>query len=118
MNATKEDLFEAAAAGDLELLKKNAESLNQKNDRGWTLLHFAARYGQLPVVQYLLTTSCDLSAVNSEGKTADQVAEFWGFDQIAQLIRSATGGGNRGSGESRFPSNRTNFFAGSPLNRY
>lgn len=120
MGATKEDLFEAAAAGDLELLKKNPQGLTEKNERGWTLLHFAARYGQLPIVEYLLTTSCDLSAVNVEGKTAEEVAVFWGFDKIAQLIRVAKAGntGNREGHDARFPPNRTNFFAGSPLNRY
>ncbi|KAI8141583.1 hypothetical protein BJV82DRAFT_169440 [Fennellomyces sp. T-0311] len=115
------NVFEAAAAGDLEFLEKNQGSLNAKNERGWTVLHFAARYGQLDTVEFLMKQpSVDLAATDSTGKTAAQVAQFWGFDAIAQKLspkkeeqveESPVKG-------SPFPPNRNNFFAGSPLNRY
>jgi NAD+ diphosphatase len=61
-------VFEAAAAGDIEYLKSHSSELSTKNDRGWTPLHFAARYGQLEVVTYLVDKKVPTEITNSEGK--------------------------------------------------
>lgn len=118
-SAMSSTIFEASASGDIEYIKKHLGDIGAKNERGWTALHFAARYGQLQVAEFLVQQKgCDLSATNSEGKTALEVAEFWGFDQVADLLRSASSKDDeKKSDTSRFPANRTNFFAGSPLNR-
>ncbi|KAI9278208.1 hypothetical protein BDA99DRAFT_544685 [Phascolomyces articulosus] len=117
------NIFEAAASGDLDFLQKNNGNVAIKNDRGWTALHFAARYGQMQVVEYLMKQpGCDLLATNSEGKTASQMAEFWGFDDIAKRLAPPTEETKEDqvviSKGSPYPPNRNNFFAGSPLNRY
>ncbi|KAF8931194.1 Peroxisomal NADH pyrophosphatase nudt12 [Dissophora ornata] len=86
------DVFEAAAAGDLEMIKSLGRiHLEAKNDRGWTPLMFAARYGHAAVVEYLLANAkVDHAVENKDGKTAAELAEFWGsteavavFDRLA-----------------------------------
>lgn len=61
-------IFEAAAAGDIQYLKSHSSELSAKNNRGWTALHFAARYGQLDVVTYLVEQKVPTDVTNSEGK--------------------------------------------------
>ncbi|CEP07912.1 hypothetical protein [Parasitella parasitica] len=115
-------LFEAAAEGNLDYLKKNVKFANEKNERGWTPLHFAARFGQLEAARFLKDNKADLSIVNGEGKTAAQVASFWGNDEIAKLLTVAAApvvtGSAVGAGGSPYPDNYTAVFAGNPLNRF
>jgi ankyrin repeat protein len=61
-------VFEAAAAGDIDYLKSHNSELSTKNDRGWTPLHFAARYGQLDAVTYLVEQKVPTEITNPEGK--------------------------------------------------
>ncbi|KAI1316153.1 NADH pyrophosphatase [Mortierella claussenii] len=91
-NNNSPDVFEAAASGDLEAIKGLGRiHLEAKNDRGWTPLMFAARYGHVGVVEYLLSEAkVDSSITNKDGKTAAELAEFWGsteavavFDRLA-----------------------------------
>ncbi|EPB86877.1 hypothetical protein HMPREF1544_06303 [Mucor circinelloides 1006PhL] len=116
-------IFEAAAEGNLDYLKKNTKLVNDKNERGWTPLHFAARFGQLEVAKFLKDNKADLSIVNGEGKTAAQVASFWGNDEIAKLLTVAaapvpTSSAHGLASGSPFPDNYTAVFAGNPLNRF
>jgi NAD+ diphosphatase len=116
--SSNETIFEAAAAGDIEFIQKNIKQLNEKNERGWTPLHFAARFGQKAVAQLLKENGADLTMVNGEGKTAAQVAAFWGNDAIAQLLTIATSTSATISvAGSPYPDNYTAVFAGNPLNR-
>lgn len=113
-------IFEAAAEGNLDYLKKNAKHINDKNERGWVPLHFAARFGQMETAKFLKDNKADLSIVNGEGKTAAQVASFWGNDEIAKLLTVAAPvatGSATVTGGSPFPENYTAVFAGNPLNR-
>ncbi|CAO3683016.1 unnamed protein product [Umbelopsis ramanniana] len=115
-------VFEAAAAGDIDYLKSHTSELSTKNDRGWTPLHFAARYGQLDVVTYLVEQKVPTEITNSEGKTAHALAEFWGFDTVAKLLVPAQDptSANKDAPTQRhvFVPNTINYFAGSPLNRF
>ncbi|KAI8643913.1 hypothetical protein BD408DRAFT_450980 [Parasitella parasitica] len=115
-------LFEAAAEGNIDYLKRNIKLINEKNERGWTPLHFAARFGQLEAAKFLKGSEADVSIVNGEGKTAAQVASFWGNDKIAQLLTvdaaPVATGSAVGADGSPFPDNYTAVFAGNPLNRY
>lgn len=121
-NTMSTTIFEAAAEGNLDYLKKNTKLVNDKNERGWTPLHFAARFGQLEVAKLLKDNKADLSIVNGEGKTAAQVASFWGNDEIAKLLTVAaapvpTSSTHGLASGSPFPDNYTAVFAGNPLNR-
>ncbi|EIE90650.1 hypothetical protein RO3G_15361 [Rhizopus delemar RA 99-880] len=107
------NVFEAAASGDLDYLKSNVKNLNDKNERGWTPLHFAARFGQLETVEFLKKNKVNLSEVNSEGKTAHQLATLWGNEEIAKLLQEESA-----PTANPFSNNHTAVFAGSPLNRY
>ena len=52
------ELHRAAKAGDgarIRRLLKAGFKVNEQNDVGWTAAHYAARYGQLSVLQYLIT---------------------------------------------------------------
>lgn len=112
-------IFEAAASGDVEFLKENARQLGLANERGWTALHFAARFGQLEVAQFIKESGLDLNMTNGEGKTASQVAAFWGNDAIAKLLAPTVVEVSKTSETiaSPFPENYTAVFAGNPLNR-
>ncbi|KAF9207978.1 Peroxisomal NADH pyrophosphatase nudt12 [Haplosporangium sp. Z 27] len=92
MSQTSPDIFEAAASGDLDTIKNLGRiHLEAKNDRGWTPLMFAARYGHVNVVEYLLEVAkVNSEVLNKDGKTAAELAEFWGsteavavFDRLA-----------------------------------
>ncbi|KAI8373305.1 hypothetical protein BD560DRAFT_454156 [Blakeslea trispora] len=107
------DIFEAAASGDLEFLKNNTSLINQKNERNWTPLHFAARYGQLEAAKFLKEKGADITAVNAENKTAAQVAKVWSNEAVAKLLDI-----QEPNKESPFPKNQVALFAGSPLNRF
>lgn len=106
------NVFEAAASGDLDYLRSNVKNLNDKNERGWTPLHFAARFGQLETVEFLKKNKVNLSEVNSEGKTAHQLATLWGNEEIAKLLQEESA-----PTANPFSNNHTAVFAGSPLNR-
>lgn len=115
------NVFEAAASGDISYLEQHKSDIGSKNERGWTVLHFAARYGQRQVVDLVLQlTGCDREATNSEGKTAAQVAQFWGYDDIAKVLDTSKQESTPSSPQQQqaFPPNHVNFFADSPLNRY
>lgn len=114
------DLFEAAASGDLEYIKKNVKLINEKNERGWTPLHFAARFGQKEIATFLKNNKADLTILNNEGKTAGQLAAFWGNDEIAKLLTVEQPKSQQDQQQvigSPFPDNYEAVFAGNPLNR-
>lgn len=117
MSSNHSNLFEAAAAGDIDYLLKNKSQINDKNERGWTALHFAARFGQLEAAEFLQKNGADLSIANGEGKTANQVATFWGNDQIAKLLTPHVEETTVTQTSALFPDNYTAVFAGNPLNR-
>ncbi|GJJ75870.1 NAD+ diphosphatase [Entomortierella parvispora] len=107
MSQQPTDIFEAAASGNLDYIKSLGRiHLEAKNDRGWTPLMFAARYGHSTVVEYLLAEAkVDPMVTNKDNKTAADLAEFWGsaealavFDRLAPksrtVARAVTGSGS------------------------
>lgn len=65
MFSSTQNIFKAAAAGDLALVKQSAKSpaeLSQSDKEGYTPLHWASLGGHTPVVQYLLTKGIAVDA--------------------------------------------------------
>ncbi|KAI8388919.1 uncharacterized protein BYT42DRAFT_252038 [Radiomyces spectabilis] len=111
------NIYEAAATGDIAYLKQHSSKLREKNERGWTVLHFAARYGQLETTQYLCQQPIDHNALNGEGKSAYQLAQFWGNEKVAEVLRSYEPSTEKPSKKSTVMNQPLNHFAGNPLNR-
>ncbi|KAF9408551.1 NADH pyrophosphatase, partial [Podila epigama] len=87
-NSSGIDIFEAAAAGNLDSIKSfDRVQLEAKNDRGWTPLMFAARFGHASVLEYLLSEAkVDPNIVNKDGKTATDLAELWGAAEATAVL--------------------------------
>ncbi|NXN25801.1 NUD12 pyrophosphatase, partial [Nycticryphes semicollaris] len=89
-------LHDYAAVGDaakLKALLSHSPSLvNVAADNGWTALMYGARNGHLEVVQVLLEEGCDRSIVNKSRQTALDIAKFWGYKHIADLLANVKGG--------------------------
>ncbi|XP_035876524.1 peroxisomal NADH pyrophosphatase NUDT12 isoform X2 [Phyllostomus discolor] len=85
----------SAAEGDIAkltvILSHSPSLLNETSENGWTALMYAARNGHLDVVQLLLEKGCDRSIVNRSKQTALDIAEFWGYKHIANLLSNAKG---------------------------
>ncbi|XP_022360508.1 peroxisomal NADH pyrophosphatase NUDT12 isoform X2 [Enhydra lutris kenyoni] len=86
----------SAAEGDIAMLtvilSHSPSLLNETSENGWTALMYAARNGHPDVVQFLLEKGCDRSIVNKSRQTALDIAKFWGYKHIANLLANAKGG--------------------------
>ncbi|XP_054666746.1 NAD-capped RNA hydrolase NUDT12 isoform X2 [Grus americana] len=89
-------LHNSAAAGDAAKLKAllghSPSLINAPSDNGWTALMYGARNGHLEVVQILLEEGCDRSIINKSRQTALDIAKFWGYKHIANLLANVKGG--------------------------
>ena len=91
-------LFESAIAGRLDCIKMLVEAGAEIDAIGrlhrsgtwskgsWTALHVAACYGKLSVVCLLLELGADNSKIDSQGRTAVDVALGCGQDEVAFAI--------------------------------
>lgn len=71
-------LFEAAAQGDLEEIKKikiSGFDIGIKNKKGWSILHIACYNQHLHLVIYLINQGFDINATNYKGTTATMYAK-------------------------------------------
>ncbi|XP_032484527.1 peroxisomal NADH pyrophosphatase NUDT12 [Phocoena sinus] len=86
----------SAAEGDIArltvMLSHSPSLLNETSENGWTALMYAARNGHPDVVQFLLEKGCDRSIINKSRQTALDIAKFWGYKHIANLLANAKGG--------------------------
>ncbi|XP_069736523.1 NAD-capped RNA hydrolase NUDT12 [Phaenicophaeus curvirostris] len=89
-------LHHFAAIGDAArlkaLLSHSPSLINSTADNGWTALMYGARNGRLEVVQLLLEKGCDRSIANKSRQTALDIASFWGYKHIANLLVNVKGG--------------------------
>jgi ankyrin repeat protein len=89
------DFFDAVEFGDISYAKVILSSLhntipfdiNATETDGTTTLMIAARYGHDDMVKLLLTHGADPKCVNSNVKTAQDIAEENGEDIVVNLIR-------------------------------
>jgi ankyrin repeat protein len=73
------------------LLTKTSLPINFQGQTGNTALMFAAQWGNLAVVQYLLDSGADVTLKNASGETALTLALKNGQRQVAVLLRSFGG---------------------------
>lgn len=61
----------AASEGNLSLLQTSVSALNLQvtcsDENGYTLLHAASAYAQIPVLEWLLSQGVDVNAVDNDG---------------------------------------------------
>lgn len=85
----KEDLFEAAKTGRLDLLTSMVEQgfgVDTKNDSGETPLMWAALFGKIDVVRYLLDKGAQVDERSNTGWTALMCAVAGDELEVAQLL--------------------------------
>lgn len=76
MNLSKLNLHNLSRSGNIQKIKLLIESdpenindyINEKNDVGYTPLHYASFYGHLPAVKLFYEYDADLNIVNNSGK--------------------------------------------------
>ncbi len=90
------EIFEAAADGDLEKVKKlvnaNPDLVNSKDNDGGpglyreTALHMAALYDRTDIVKFLLANKADVDARSVDSKTPLYWAALTGHKDVAELL--------------------------------
>uniref|UniRef100_A0A7M4ED89 NAD-capped RNA hydrolase NUDT12 n=2 Tax=Crocodylus porosus TaxID=8502 RepID=A0A7M4ED89_CROPO len=89
-------LHNFASAGDTARLKalltQSPSLINATSENGWTALMYGARNGHLEIVQILLEEGCDKSIANKSRQTALDIAKFWGYKHVANLLANIKGG--------------------------
>ena len=80
----------AASEGNLALLQSSLVSLNMSltaaDENGYTLLHAAASYSQMAVMEYLLSNNVNVQAQDNEG---DTVLHYAGTAHAAKALVEA-----------------------------
>ena len=88
--ASPEEIFKAAAEGDLakvrELVEKNPELVNARDEEKSTLLHGAAAAGHIDIVKYLLSKGADINARNNANQNPLLYAAFHGKAAVVSLL--------------------------------
>jgi ankyrin repeat protein len=84
--------FEAARHGDLQHLRSvltpsNVNSVDGR--RGWTVLHYAALYGQMECVKYCLEIHANVNARERQGSTPLHYACHEGLIDVALVLLDA-----------------------------
>jgi len=84
-------LFEAVKRGNFEILKFFVDSLNydlgKKDKYNNTLLHIASMFGYLNIVEYLIDHNINIWALNSNGKSAYDLALAYDHNDIVKYLK-------------------------------
>ena len=85
---TTKTIVQLVAEGNLgELIKENSISdIDHKYQFGFTLLHYAAKENRVEVIEYLVTSGCDINAVDDDGQTPLHKSAMFGHQQSVQLL--------------------------------
>ena len=76
------------AEGNLIELKKVIDVLqiDHKYQFGFTLLHYAAKENRLEVIEYLVSSGCDINAVDDDGQTPLHKSAMLGHTESVKLL--------------------------------
>ena len=79
---------ELAAEGNISELTKTIDvsQINHKYQFGFTLLHYAAKENRLEVIEYLVSSGCDINAVDDEGQTPLHKSTMFGHAESVKLL--------------------------------
>ncbi len=89
-NTERNDFLKAAENGDLAKLKKMVEAMPEiiktRDKDEWTALMYAARFGKVKAVEYLLSKGSNVEEVDGEWQTALHHAAFSGRKDVCELL--------------------------------
>ena len=79
---------ELAAEGNLNELTKAVDlsQIDHKYEFGFTLLHYAAKDNRLEVIEYLVSSGCDINAVDDEEQTPLHKSAMFGNAEAVELL--------------------------------
>ncbi|TNK94291.1 hypothetical protein OUY_02205 [Wolbachia endosymbiont of Leptopilina clavipes] len=90
-----QDLITAAAEGSLQTVKNLIErgaDIEAKDEKGWTPLHYAARYNHLELCEFLLGQHANIEAKNKNNKTPlDLARERNHMEIVSSLMQPQLG---------------------------
>uniref|UniRef100_A0A8D0BQG9 Ankyrin repeat domain 42 n=1 Tax=Salvator merianae TaxID=96440 RepID=A0A8D0BQG9_SALMN len=86
---------DAAFRGDLEMLRTLLENkiinINERDDKGSTLLHKAAGQGHLHVLEWLINREADCNIANEAGETPKDIAKRFAQLATVEYLRKKMG---------------------------
>ncbi|KAM9388504.1 ankyrin repeat domain-containing protein 42 [Phaethornis superciliosus] len=102
----------AAFKGDLLVLRSLVQSgvinINERDDKGSTLMHKAAGQGHIHCLQWLIEMGADCDITNDAGETPKDVAKRFAHLAAVDLLRQRTGDCN--SSDEELDANNIKFF--------
>ena len=77
-----------ATEGSLSELRRviDLSQIYQKYQHGFTLLHYAAKENKLDVIEYLVSSGCDINAVDDDEQTPLHKSAMFGHTKSVQLL--------------------------------
>ncbi|KAM4722950.1 CARD- and ANK-domain containing inflammasome adapter protein-like [Rhinophrynus dorsalis] len=84
-------VFDAVTKGDLSILEKilRGSDINAVNSSGETLLHIAAAYGHVPVIEYLINKGAKIDAKDKKNRTPLHRAAENGHSEAVRVLLQA-----------------------------
>ena len=81
-------LVELAAKGKLNELKRRIDlaQINHKYQCGFTLLHYATKENRVEVIEYLVSSGCDINAADDDKQTPLHKSVMFGHTESVKLL--------------------------------